>query len=257
MSRIHPTAVIDPASDVSDDVTIGPYVIIGPGCTIGSGCILSPHAVLERNVRLGSRVQIGSGSIIGGDPQDLKYDGEETTVEIGDDTVVREYSTVNRGTSHSLRTSIGQNCFVMSYVHLAHDCHVGNNVILANMVQLAGHVSVDDNATVSAMTGVHQFVRIGTHAFVGGFSKVTKDIPPFVRADGNPSSLYGLNNVGLKRKGFTHEVRQELKKAYSLFYRSDLNIAQARARADAELQMIPEVLAFVRFFDESQRGVSV
>lgn len=255
MTGIHPSAIVDLGAVLGEGVDVGPFAIVGPGCTVGDGCAIGPRAVLECNVRLGARVRIGTGSIIGGDPQDLKYGGEETTVEIGDDTVVREYSTINRGTKESLRTSIGRGCFVMSYVHLAHDCHVGNNVILANMVQLAGHVTVDDNAIVSAMTGVHQFVRIGTYAFVGGFSKVVKDIPPFVRTDGNPAALYGLNSIGLKRNGFTEEVRNELKRTYSLFFRSDLNISQARKRADTELQQIPEVLTFLRFLDETQRGV--
>jgi UDP-N-acetylglucosamine acyltransferase len=200
-------------------------------------------------------VRIGTGSIIGGDPQDLKYAGEETFVEIGDATVVRDYSTINRGTKESLRTSIGRNCFVMSYVHLAHDCHVGNGVILANMVQLAGHVAIGDNAIVSAMTGVHQFVRIGTYAFVGGFSKVVKDVPPYVRSDGNPAALFGLTSVGLKRNGFREELRAELKQAYKLFYSSGLNTSQARERARSELPPSPEVRTFIEFFDESQRGV--
>jgi UDP-N-acetylglucosamine acyltransferase len=256
MSTIHPTAIIDPSAKIGSGVEVGANVIIGPDCTIGDDCIISPRAVIERNVRLGSRVRIGIGSVIGGDPQDLKYGGEETWVEIGDNTVVREYSTINRGTSQSLRTTVGKNCFLMSYVHLAHDCHVGNNVILANMAQLAGHVQVDDNAIISAMSGLHQFVRVGTFAFVGGYSKVVKDVPPYVKSDGNPSSLYGLNSVGLKRNGFQDNVRAELKRAYNLFFNSALNVSQARQRADTELSMIPEVVTFLRFLDESQRGVS-
>ena len=255
MTGIHPTAIVYPGAQIGEGVEIGPFAIVGSDCTVGDGCVIAARAVLEKNVHLGARVRIGTGSVIGGDPQDLKFGGEETSVEIGDDTVVREYTTINRGTKESLRTSVGRGCFVMSYVHLAHDCHVGNNVILANMVQLAGHVTVDDNAIVSAMTGVHQFVRIGTHAFVGGFSKVVKDVPPFVRTDGNPAALYGLNSIGLKRNGFTEEVRNELKRTYSLFFRSDLNISQARQRANTELQQIPEVLTFLRFLDETQRGV--
>ncbi len=257
MTRIHQSAIIDAASEIGEGVEVGPFAIIGPGCTIGADCVIAPRAVIERNVRLGARVRIGTGSIIGGDPQDLKYAGEETTVEIGDDSVVREYSTVNRGTKQSLRTTVGKGSFLMSYVHLAHDCHVGDNVILANSVQLAGHVTIDDNAIVSAMTGVHQFVRIGTYAFVGGFSKVTKDVPPYVRTDGNPAALYGLNSIGLERNGFPEEVRMELKRAYRLFFRSGLNMSQARARANDELQQIPEVQTFLRFLDETQRGVLV
>jgi UDP-N-acetylglucosamine acyltransferase len=257
MSRIHPSAIIDRSAELGQDVEVGPFAIIGPNCSIADGCVIAPHAVIERNARLGRGVKVGTGSIIGGDPQDLKFGGEETWVEIGDRTVVREYSTINRGTLQSLRTSIGEKCLVMSYVHLAHDCHVGDNVILANMVQLAGHVTIDDNAIVSAMTGVHQFVRIGPFAFVGGFSKVVKDVPPYVRTDGNPAKLFGLNKIGLERNGFPEEVRAELKRAYRLFFKSGLNVSQARVRAETELQPLPEVLTFLRFVSESQRGVLV
>jgi UDP-N-acetylglucosamine acyltransferase len=258
VTRVHPTAIIDDGARLGNDVEVGPYALIGPGCEVGDGCRLAARSILERNVRLGARVSVGVGSIVGGDPQDLKYDGEESFVEIGDDTVVREYSTINRGTRESLHTTIGSNCFVMSYVHMAHDCHVGDRVILANMVQLAGHVSVGDNATLSAMTGVHQFVRIGAYAFVGGFSKVVKDVPPFVLTDGNPAQLHGLNSVGLKRNGFSEDVRNELKRAYRLFFGSDLNAAQARTRAETELEPLPEVQRFLRFLEEgSRRGVLV
>jgi UDP-N-acetylglucosamine acyltransferase len=252
---VHPSAIVDPGTEMGVGVEVGAGAIIGPGCTLGDGCVIAPRATLERNVRLGARVRIGTGSVIGGDPQDLKYGGEETWVEIGDDTVVREYSTINRGTKQSLRTSVGRNSYLMSYVHMAHDCHVGDNVILANMVQLAGHVTVNNNAIVSALTGVHQFVRIGTYAFVGGYSKIVKDVAPYVLADGNPSSLHGLNTIGLRRNGFPDEVRRELKRAYRLFFGSDLNMAQARERAAVELQQIPEVRTFLRFLDESERGL--
>jgi UDP-N-acetylglucosamine acyltransferase len=257
MSTVHPTAIIHPDTVLGEDVEIGPFAIVGPGCTIGSDCVIGPRAMMERNVRLGRAVRVGAGSIIGGDPQDLKFGGEETWVEIGDESVVREYTTVNRGTRESLRTSIGSHCLVMSYVHLAHDCHVGNNVILANMVQLAGHVVVEDNAIISAMTGVHQFVRIGAHAFVGGFSKVAKDVPPYVKANGNPATLFGLNSVGLERNGISSETRAELKRAYRLFFASGLNVTQARERAESELRQLPEVQTFLRFLSESQRGVLV
>jgi UDP-N-acetylglucosamine acyltransferase len=255
MSGIHPTAIVDTGAILGQGVEIGAFAVVGPGCVVGDGCVLRERATLERNVRLGRDVSIGIGSDIGGDPQDLKYEGEETWVEIGDETVVREYSTINRGTKQSLRTTIGRKCFVMSYVHMAHDCHVGDNVILANMAQLAGHVSVADNAIVSALTGVHQFVKIGTYAFVGGYTKIVKDVPPYVKADGNPAALYGINSVGLRRNGFPEEVRLELKRAYRLFFRSDLNMSQARERADGELQPLPEIRTFLQFLDESERGL--
>jgi Acyl-[acyl carrier protein]--UDP-N-acetylglucosamine O-acyltransferase len=179
------------------------------------------------------------------------------TVEIGDGTVIREYSTVNRGTAQSFKTTVGSRCLLMSYVHLAHDCHIGNGVILANGVQLAGHVTIDDRATVSGLSAVHQFTRIGRHSFIGGMSRVSKDIPPFLKAVGNPLKLYGLNSIGLQRNGFSDEIVLELKRAYRLFFRSDLNLSQAMQRAETELEMFPEVRELIRFVEASERGVVI
>ena len=255
-ARVHPTATVDPGAVLADEAEIGAYVIIGPGCEVGPGCVLAPRSVLERNVKLGRGVKVGIGSILGGDPQDLKYQGEETTVEIGDGTVIREFATINRGTAQSFKTTVGRNCLIMSYVHLAHDCHVGDGVILSNGVQLAGHVTVEDKVTMSGLSAVHQFARIGRYAFVGGMSRVSKDVPPFIKAVGNPIKLYGLNSVGLERNGFPEETRRELKRAYRLLFRSELNLRQAVERARAELEMLPEVRDFLAFIEASQRGVS-
>ncbi len=254
---IHPTAIIAPDARIGDDVEIGPWSIIGEDCTIGDGCKLAARTVLERYVTLAPRVKVGIGSILGGDPQDLKFKGERTTVEIGEDTVIREYVTINRGTSQSFKTTVGTGCFVMSYVHLAHDCHVGNNVILGNNVQFAGHVTVHDRAIVSGQSAAHQFVKIGAYAFIGGCSRIAKDIPPYVKAVGNPIKLYGLNSVGLQRNNFPEPVVRELKRAYRMFFKSELNLSQARAKAQSELQPFPEVEAFLRFLDDSDRGVVV
>jgi UDP-N-acetylglucosamine acyltransferase len=254
-ARVHPTALVDPGAILGSDVEVGAFAIIGPGCVLGDGCIVAPRATLERNVLLAPRVRVGSGSILGGDPQDLKYRGEETTVEIGEDSVIREYATINRGTAESLSTSVGRGSFVMSYVHLAHDCHVGDGVILGNSVQLAGHVKIDDRAIVSGLSAVHQFARIGRHAFVGGCSRVAKDVPPYLKAVGNPVRLYGLNSVGLQRSGFDAETVRELKRAYRLLFRSDLNISQAMERARAEVADLPEVGHFLQFIEDSQRGI--
>jgi UDP-N-acetylglucosamine acyltransferase len=254
---IHPSAIISRKAELAEDVEVGPFAIVGDGCVVGAGSTIAPHAVLERNVILGQKVRIGVGTVLGGDPQDLKFRGEETTVEIGDGTTIREYSTINRGTSHSMKTSIGRNAFIMSYVHLAHDCHVGDGVIIANGAQLAGHVVVGDRAGISGLCAVHQFVRIGRHAYIGGCSRVSKDIPPYVKAVGNPVTLYGLNSVGLQRSGFPDEVVRELKKAYRLFFRSELNVAQAIERAATELEQFPEVKEFLAFVDNSERGVVV
>jgi len=255
-ARIHPTAIVSPDAQVGDGTTVGPWAIIGESCVVGDECDIAARAVLERSVTLGDGVRIGIGSVIGGDPQDLKFQGEQTTVEIGDGTVVREYATINRGTSESRTTTVGRNCFIMTYVHLAHDCHVGDGVIISNGTQLAGHVAVEDRATISGLVAIHQFVRIGAYSFIGGASRVPQDIPPYLKAVGNPIRLYGLNSVGLQRANFEPAVLRELKRAYRLFFRSELNVSQAMERANAELEMFPEVRHFLSFVDGSGRGVA-
>jgi len=236
---------------------VGAYSIIGPKVTIGEGCRVAAHAVLERNARLGAGVKVGYGSVIGNDPQDLKYQGEETWVEIGDGTVIREYCTINRGTTATGKTAVGQRCFLMSYVHVAHDCVIGNDVIIANAVQMAGHVTIEDRAIVSGLVPIHQFVRIGTFAFVGGGSRVNQDVPPYTKAVGNPIHLYGLNSVGLQRAGVSPEIKLALKRAYRLVFNSDLTVGQGVQRARVELPAVPEVEHFLRFIEGSQRGVLV
>lgn len=256
-SRIHPTAIISSDAELGSDVEVGPFAIIGESCIVGDGCVISPRATLERNVTLGANVKVGIGTILGGLPQDLKFAGEETTVEIGEGTVIREYTTINRGTAQSFKTSVGKNCLLMSYVHLGHDCHIGNNVILSNVVQLAGHVTIDDRAIVSGLSAVHQFVRIGRQSFIGGCSRVSKDIPPFLKAVGNPVKLYGLNTVGLQRSGMDEPTIRELKRAYRLLFRSDLNISQAMEQVQSELEPLAEVRELVRFVEASERGVVI
>jgi UDP-N-acetylglucosamine acyltransferase len=254
-TAIHPTAIVSPEARIGEGVSIGAFAIVGPNCVIGDGCVLAPRATLEQNVSLGRDVKIGIGSVIGGDPQDLKYRGEETHVEIGDWTVIREYVTVNRGAVDSGKTTLGRHCLLMSYVHLAHDCHVGNHVIISNSTQLAGHVTVEDWAGMSGLCGIHQFARIGRNSYIGGASRVPQDVPPYVMAVGNPIRLYGLNSVGLRRNGFSHETMRELKRAYRLLFRSDLSLSQALARVAAEVQPIPEVQHLVSFIEASPRGV--
>src|SRR3989304_4647638 len=228
-ARIHSTAIVDRGAEIADDVEIGP----------------------------GGVGRVGVGSLLGGKPQDLKFKGEVTHVEVGDDTRIREYATINRGTSQSFKTTVGRHCFLMSYVHLAHDCHVGDHVIISNGTQLAGHVTIEDHATISGLCAIPQFTKIGRAAFIGGCSRVPKDIPPFVRAVGNPIRLYGLNSVGLLRRGFSEEVLAGLKKAYRLFFRSELNVSQAIEQAARELKAFPEVKDLIAFVESSGRGVTV
>ncbi len=254
---IHRTALVDPAAEVGADVSIDAFTIVGPNVHIGDGSVIGPHAVLERNVRLGAGVRVGAGSVLGGPPQDLKYQGEDTWLEIGAGTVIREYCTINRGTTATGRTVVGERCFIMTYVHFAHDCVIGNEVIVANGTQLAGHVRIDDRAIVSGLTPIHQFVRIGTFAFVGGGSRVNQDVPPYTKAVGNPLHIYGLNSVGLQRAGFSAETKAALKRAYRLLFNSDLTLTQGLAKARSDLPSMPEVDTFLRFIEESQRGVPV
>ena len=256
-ARIHPTAVLDPTADIDDDVEIGAFAIIGPNVQVGSGCRIAARATLECNVRLGSDVLVGSGSILGGDPQDLKYRGEPSWVEVGDGTVIREYSTINRGTAATGMTRVGSHCFIMSYVHLAHDCQIGDGVIIANGTQLAGHVTIEDRATLSGLVAVHQFGTIGAYAFVGGCSRVSQDIPPYVKAVGNPIELYGLNTIGLQRAEFAPATITALKRVYRIIFNSELNLTQAIERARSELPPLPEVERFLEFVSSSQRGVPV
>lgn len=253
-AKIHPTAIVHESAQLGECVEVGPYALVGEGCTIGDNSVVATRAVLERNVILGQNVKVGIGSVLGGDPQDLKFKGEHTTVEVGDHTVIREYATINRGTAQSFKTTVGKNCFLMSYVHLAHDCHVGDGVIISNGTQLAGHVTIDEKAIVSGLVAVHQFATIGRYSFIGGCSRVAKDVPPYVKAVGNPIKLYGLNSVGLERNGFPEDVRRELKRAYRLFFKSELNLSQAREKAAAELHDFPEIREFLAFFERSDRG---
>ena len=256
-SDIHPTALVDPSAELAPGVVVGPYSIIGPNVRVGARTRIAGHVLIERDTSVGEECTIHQGAILGTDPQDLKYMGEPTTLVVGDRTVIREYATLNRGTIASGVTRVGSDCMLMAYTHVAHDCHLGNHVILSNAVNMAGHVSIGDWAIVGGLTPIHQFVRIGAHAFVGGATRVAKDVPPYVKAAGSPMQLYGLNSVGLQRRGFPEEVRRELKRAYRLFFASNHNVKQALERAREELRAIPEVEVFLSFFENSERGVQV
>jgi UDP-N-acetylglucosamine acyltransferase len=255
--QVHPTALVDAAAELGEGVVVGPYSIVGPGVTVGARTRIASHVLIERDTALGEECVISHGAVLGTNPQDLKYQGEPTRLVVGDRTTVREYATLNRGTTASGLTVVGSDCLLMSYVHVAHDCRLGDRVILSNAVNLAGHVTIEDWVIIGGMSPVAQFVRIGQHAFVGGQSRIAKDIPPYVKAAGIPLQLYGLNSVGLQRRGFSEEVRRELKRAYRLFFGSTHNTTQALARAREELRALPEVEAFLAFFETSERGVSV
>ncbi len=252
---VHPTAIIDPDANVASDVVVGPYSIIGPGVVVGQGTVLGPHVLLERDMTLGEQCQIGKGAVIGSDPQDLKYEGEPSRLLVGDRTVVREYATLNRGTKVSGKTVVGSDCLIMAYAHVAHDCEIGNHVVLSNAVNMAGHVVIEDWAMVGGLTAIHQFVRIGAHSFCGGGSRVPQDIPPYLRVAGNPVKLYGLNTVGLERRGVSEDVKHALKQTYQVLFQSKLTLTRALDLAEAEVQQIPEVRHLLTFIRSSERGV--
>lgn len=255
LTAVHPTAVVDPGAELGHEVLVGPYAVIGPQVQVGDGCVLGPHVVLERNVRLAEGVTIAAGAVLGGAPQDTAYREEETWVEVGAGTVIREYTTINRATAATGVTRVGAGCFLMSYVHVAHDCQIGAGVLIANATQLSGHVTIEEHAILSGLVAVHQFVTIGCHAMIGGSSRIPQDIPPYVKAVGNPVKLFGLNSVGLERAGFRREVRIALKHAYRLLFNSAMPRAEAVAALAAEADHFPEVERLVRFVTAARRGV--
>jgi UDP-N-acetylglucosamine acyltransferase len=255
--QIHATAIIDPSVELGADVTIDAYAVIGPRVVIGAGSRIGPHAVIHRNTVLAEQCVIHQGASLGNDPQDLKFKGEHSELYIGARTEIREFCTINRGTASNRKTEIGSDCLLMAYTHVAHDCVIGDHVVISNAVNMGGHVEIGPWAIVGGMAAIHQFARIGAHAFIGGTSAVRKDVPPFVKASGNPIKLYGLNSVGLQRRGFSETVRRELKRAYRILFASELNVAQALQRVRAELPPSPEVEYFLSFIEASQRGTTV
>jgi UDP-N-acetylglucosamine acyltransferase len=254
---VHPTAVVDSAAELADGVTVGPYAILGPGVRLGPGTVVGSHSVLDGLVEIGAGCQIGSHVVVGAPPQDVKYHGEPTRVSIGDATLIREFSSVHRASiGGDGVTRVGSRCYLMAYVHVAHDCQLADEVVMANLASLAGHVEIGRGALIGGMTGIHQFVRVGEYAFVGACSAVLQDIPPYVKAQGNRAKPFGLNVVGLRRQGFSRETLHALKEAYRLVFASDLNTAQAiAALGDAGLTS-PEVRRFMDFVKGSPRGIS-
>ncbi len=255
MASIHPTAVVAPGAELADDVLVEAHSVIDDNVRISAGCRISSCVRIHSGASLGEGVRVFHGAAIGGEPQDLKYGGEPTEVLIGDKTVIREFCTVNRGTVSTGKTTVGKNCLLMAYSHVAHDCTIGDNVIMANSVNLAGHVTVEDWAILGGMVPVHQFVRIGRHCMIGGGWRVPKDVAPYILAGGQPLRYFGLNAVGLKRRGFSVETCANLRKAYRLLFRSKLNTKQALIEIENELGTVPEVRNILEFVGKSRRGL--
>lgn len=252
---ISPLAYIHPGARLADDVVVEPFAVIHDDVEIGSGTWIGSNAVIASGARVGKNCKIHSGSVVSGVPQDLKFAGEVTTTEIGDNTVIREFVTISRGTSHSLKTCIGSGCLIMAYVHIAHDCVIGDRVILVNGVQLAGHVTVEDFAIVGGASAVHQFVRIGAHVMIAGGSLVRKDVPPYVTAAREPLSYSGINSIGLRRRGFSNEKINEIQEVYRRIYLQGNNNSKALDRIMIELPSTKERDEIVNFIRNSDRGI--
>lgn len=254
MAAIHPTAIIENGANIASDVEIGPYAVIGAHVEIGEGTRVGAHAVITGHTRIGKRNQIFQFASLGAQPQDKKYAGEPTRLEIGDDNTIREFCTFNTGTVQDQGvTRVGNHNWIMSYVHLAHDCVIGDQVVLANNATLAGHVEVGDYAILGGLTAVHQFCKIGAHVITGGGTIVYKDIPPYVMAAGQPAKPHGLNSEGLKRRGFTPETLATLKRAYKTLYREGLTLQEALAKLDAATT--PEIAQLTAFLRRAERGI--
>jgi UDP-N-acetylglucosamine acyltransferase len=254
--NIHPTAIVSHEAHIEEGVEIGPYSIIDSDVRIGKNTIIGPHVVIKAHTDIGEGCRFFQFSSIGEVPQDLKFKGQETKVIIGSYNTIREFVTIHRATTEDTGvTIIGDHNLIMAYCHVAHNCKLGNHIVMANAANLGGHVHVEDFAIISGLTGIHQFTRIGAHSIIGGASAVNKDIPPFVTASGNFAKLYGLNLIGLKRRGFKEETIMALKEAYKIIFRSSLLLSDALERVGKEIDDIPEVRHLIDFIQNSERGI--
>ena len=255
--RVHPGAHVDPAAQLGVDVEVGPGTVIGPHVVVGDRTRIDSCARLEGWTRIGRECRVHHGAVLGTPPQDLKYEpGAPSYLEVGERTVLREYITANLATEPGATTRIGSDCLLMAYAHVAHNGSIGDHVVIANAVQFAGYVAVEDWAILGGGTLVHQFVRIGCHSMVGGGSRITQDVAPYVKAAGSPPRLAGLNSVGLERRGFSEATRQALDRSYRILFRDGLTVAEAAERMRAELPGIPEVEHLARFAETSVRGIT-
>jgi UDP-N-acetylglucosamine acyltransferase len=254
--QVHPAAYVDPAAQLSAGVMVEPGAIVGPDVRVGEGTRIGSYARVTGWTRLGAHCQVHHCAVVGGPPQDLKYTGAESYVEVGDHTVLREFSTVHLAAEAGNTTRVGSHCLIMAYAHVAHDCQVGNRVILANGVQMAGFVTVEDWAIIGGLSVIHQFSRVGCHSMIGGASRVPQDVAPYIKLAGNPPRLAGLNAIGLERRGFSAETVAALEEAYKLLFRRKLPLVDAVARIRAELPSLPEVEHLARFAETSVRGLT-
>ena len=257
MTQVHPTAIVSPHAELAGDVEVGPYAIIGAQTEIGPGCRIGAHAVVEGPTRMGERNVIHPHAAIGRDPQDRKFrQGEPSRLEIGDDNTIREYVTINRGTEEGGGvTRIGNDCWLMATVHIAHDCVLGDDVVMANFASAAGHVSIGNHVTMAGFSGAHQFCRIGDYSFLGIYSGVTRDVPPYVMVAGQPPKPRGVNVLGLRRHGFDADQRANIERAYRTLYRKELSRAKATEIIAQDARQQPELALLADFLAESGRGL--
>ena len=255
MNKIHPSAIVSGKANLGDNNTICAYAVIEDDVEIGNDCEIGPHAVIYNGARIGNRVKIKQGAAVSNVSQDLKYANEEAYFYIGDDTTIREFVTLHKGTKETGRSKVGKNCLFMAYSHVAHDVVFGDNCIIANSVQIGGHVEVEDFVIIGGSTPVHQFSKIGQHSMIGGGFRVTKDVPPYVVAGNEPLRYSGLNLIGLRRRGFSNEDIQTLKRTYELIYNSGLNVSDAVERINNEFRDQKLVQNVVQFIEKSKRGI--
>jgi len=253
---IHPTAIVDPSANIADSCEVGPYTVIGADVTIGEGCWIGPHVVLKGPSSIGQNNKIFQFASVGEDPQDLKYAGEPTRLEIGDNNIIREYATINRGTAGGgAVTRIGNNNLLMAYIHIAHDCQIANHTVFSNGASLAGHVNVGEHAILAGFACVHQFCSVGEHAFVGLNSVANRDVPPFMMVVGNYAEAKGINKNGLRRRGFDDDAISALHRAYMMLVRQKGQRDVAVASLKSEIDAFPEVKRFLEFIEQSERGI--
>ncbi len=252
---IAPTAIVEEGANIGDNVTIEHYAVIKANVTLEDNVTIRSHAYIDGNTFIGEGTTIYPGAVIGTKTQDLKYRGEKTYIRIGKNCEIREYVTINSSCGDDSAVTIGDNCLIMAYCHIAHNCEVGNHVIMSNNATLAGHVIIEDHAIIGGFTPLHQFLRVGRHAMVGGMSRIPHDVPPFLIVAGIPAKLGGLNQVGLKRHGFSLETRLALTQAYKILYRSNLRLGDALNKIESEVEQIPEVIHFLNFCRSSERGI--
>ena len=255
MKNIHSTALVSPEAKLGENLSVGPYAIIERDVEIGSDCVIGAHAVIYNGARIGNRVKISQGASVSNLPQDLKFSGEPTLFIIGDDTVVREFATLHRGTKDTGKSQIGKNCLLMAYSHIPHDCVVGDNCIIANAVQIGGHSHIDDWVIIGGLAGLHQFSRVGEHSMIAGAAKITQDVPPYILAVNDPAEFGGLNVVGLRRRGFKAQDIQTLKEAYKCLYDKSFNVSQAVELIESKYGDNIYVQKVLTFLSGTKRGI--